>query len=151
MSSENVPSGCMRTAKARIRLRGCAVWSGPLYASRESIEYYGIKQRQIKARMKHCACESAHFAKAWLPFFALRGSFEVCRVVIYRSDCTITYFGQDMRCPCTKWIYYKEIYIEEMQGYAKDVHAVVDIHPPRTLLLFCRFKYMPDWACMCNY
>ena len=56
----------MRTAKAQIRLRICAVWSGPSVSANRIIGYYRMYEWRAKARMIFCACtgwsEFARFA-----------------------------------------------------------------------------------------
>ena len=55
-TSENVPSGHALTAKAQIRLHGCAVWSGPSLSAARSIGFYRLYQCRAKPRMRPCAC-----------------------------------------------------------------------------------------------
>ena len=54
--SQKVPSGLKRTVKTLIRLRGCAVWSGPSQSANRIIRHYKIPQWKASARMRLCAC-----------------------------------------------------------------------------------------------
>ena len=62
----------IRTAKAQIRLRICAFWSGHFLSTNGIIGYYRMYEWWAKARMILCACtvwsESAHFVRVRLPF-----------------------------------------------------------------------------------
>ena len=55
----------MWTAKAQIRLHGCAVWSGPSLSANRIIGYYRTYEWRAKALMILCTCagwsESVHF------------------------------------------------------------------------------------------
>ena len=79
----------MLTVKAQIRLRICAVWSGPsLYANRIiGYGYYRMFQWGANAGYRLCACakrsESAHFAEVRRYFFRWMGT--IYTVIKYRK------------------------------------------------------------------
>ena len=70
--------GHMRTAKALIRLRECAVWSGPSLSANRIIGYYRVYE--WRTRIIVCACagqsESAHFAHVRGYCFAWHGPYK---------------------------------------------------------------------------
>ena len=68
--------GHVRTAKAKIRLRRCAVWSGPSLSASRIIEYYKVYQRRTNARMRLCACAG------WIWIFA----FCACSATPFRLN-----------------------------------------------------------------
>ena len=74
---EIVPLGHVRTAKAKIRLHGCAVWSQPMLFTNRIIDYHRMDQQRAKAQMRlyHlrrmilcpvCACSKMLFCLTWL-------------------------------------------------------------------------------------
>ena len=69
----------MRTAKALIRLRIRAVWTGPSLSADRITGYYRMYKWRITARMMLCACvgwpESGHSAHVRRHVFALRGPY----------------------------------------------------------------------------
>ena len=74
---EIVPLGHLRTAKAKIRLHGCAVRSQPLLFTNRIIDYHRMDQQRAKAQMRLChlrrmilcpvcACSKTLFCLTWL-------------------------------------------------------------------------------------
>ena len=69
----------MWTTKAQIRLRICAVWSGPSLSANRIIRHYTMYEWRAKAQGILCACtgwtEFAQFAHVQMHFFAWYGPF----------------------------------------------------------------------------
>ena len=59
----------MRTAKAKIRLRGGAVWSGPSLSAKRIIVHYRTYKQRANARLRLCACADWIWICAFLRMF----------------------------------------------------------------------------------
>ena len=94
----------MRTAKVQIRLRGCAVWSGPLLSAYRIIGYYRMYEWWAKAQMILYACAgwSEHFAHVRRHFFAWRGqNIRDESGKMYVMTCSFSEDSDQLMHPCS--------------------------------------------------
>ena len=74
--------GHIRTAKAQLSLRICAVLSGPSLAAKRIIGDYKMYKWRAKARVILCACAGYAFAHVKMHFFAWRAQ-NICSSVTF--------------------------------------------------------------------
>ena len=84
----------MRTAKAQIRLRIRAVWSGPSHSANVIIGYYRMYGEQKTGwNFSH-----AHFTHVQMPFFASRSPYDLIKRRQMNEQITYSYSSAKRIC-----------------------------------------------------